>query len=237
MVSIPCWLTNRDLLSPVRGMVAHLLECDDVGEITIVDCGSSYPPLIDWYTGECPVNVILDENHGPRAAWRHIVADEFYFESDADLDLTDVPRDFLPQLQEGLCEHPEAIKAGLSLRIDDLPADGPGTPRVRAHESQFWRQRIDAHWFSGDIDTTAALYRPHHGWRGYGPALRAAPPYTARHLAWYLASETLNEEWRYYFEHLSPEGIAWSPYLRELFGLSPESPPSPPALHIAPNCA
>lgn len=217
-MSIPCWLTNRDTLTPVRGMVEFLLDCDEVGTVTIVDCESTYPPLIDWYRSACPVTVIFAENLGNHAPWRYIQPDDgYYFASDADFDLTGVPKDFLKLLREGLIEFPEVCKTALSLRIDDLPDDSPVAKKVIAHESQFWRRRRNGQWFDADVDTTVALYRGRSGWGGYGPALRADNPYTARHLPWYLASDTCTEEWEWYLRHLNPSGLTWGPRLKDEF--------------------
>lgn len=214
MSSIPCYLTNRDCLEPVRGMVDHLQQCADVGEITIVDCGSTYPPLLAWYES-CGVTVRRCENLGPRAAWvgrQHV--SEFYFVSDSDLDLTGVPLDFLQKLREGLERYPDYIKAGLSLRIDDLPADLPLTARVLDVETPYWSKPLDPDWYDAPIDTTAALYRDAREWMGYGPALRAAPPYCAKHLAWYLRAGAVPPDWQYYFENLKPSEVTWSRALK-----------------------
>lgn len=211
---IPCYLTNRDCLNPIRGMVEHLKRCDDVGQITIVDCASTYQPLLDWYADLDDVTVIRTTNLGPRAPWSHRHDDApFYFVSDGDLDISEVPHDFLCRLRQGLIDHPQAIKAGLSLRLDDLPNDLPLTRGVREMESQYWQTRI-GDWYDAPIDTTAALYRGHQGWGGYGPAIRSAPPYMARHLAWYLRPGEIPPDWQHYLDHLSAEGILWTPRLK-----------------------
>lgn len=212
-MTIPCYITNRDLLDSPRGIVEHLKQCDGVGEITIVDCASTYPPLLEWYD-RCGVTVRRCENLGPRAPW-HLRphCSEYYFVTDGDLDFTGVPHDFLTLLQAGLDEHPDRIKAGLSLRLDDIPADLPLTAGVLEMESAYWAKRLTDQWYDAPIDTTAALYRDHNEWGGYGPALRAAPPYVAKHTAWYLRPGQIPEDWRYYLDHLSPAGILWSPRL------------------------
>lgn len=213
-MSIPCYLTNRDCLNPVRGMVEHLQHCNDVGEITIVDCGSTYTPLLEWYQ-RCGVTVRRCPNLGPQAPWsgrQHV--SEFYFVSDGDLDISAVPLDFLCRLRDGLQEHSSVIKAGLSLRIDDLPPELPLTAKALRIETPYWANRLDQNWYDAPIDTTAAMYRDSQGWGGYGPALRAAPPYTARHLAWYLRPGQIPEDWQYYLDHLNPQGIVWSPTLK-----------------------
>lgn len=202
MTLIPCYLTNRDLLTPVRSMVERLLQFHRIGQVTIFDCGSTYPPLLDWYE-RCPCKVVRAENLGNHGVWsiidRHA---SNYFVSDADLDLSGVPDDFLNVLESGLAEFPEVIKAGLSLATDDLP-DTPIARKAAAVESRYWEDMRSQHWYAANIDTTAAIYRKGCGWRGYSPSIRRAPPYTARHLAWYL-TDPLPEEWQYYASRIPP---------------------------------
>lgn len=214
-VGIPCWLTNRDTMA-IREMVYQLLTCDEVGQITIVDCDSTYQPLLDWYENECPVNVIRAPNLGHFAPWKYLdQSDGPYFSSDGDFDLTGVPRDFLTRLKETLEKFPNIVKAGLSLSIDDLPDDSPVKAKVIAHESKFWENQIDSAHYDAAIDTTLALYRAGTGWGGYSPAIRLAPPYVARHVPWYLTPETTGPDWRHYFSRLDPKGITWGPALAD----------------------
>lgn len=210
--AIPCWLTNRDALA-VKPMVEHLITCDDVGPITIVDCDSTYAPLLDWYEHECPVNVIRADNLGNQAGWHFLDQSTSYIVSDADLDLSRVPRDFARKLQFALDRFPARIKAGLSLAIDDLPEDSPIRDRVVAHESQFWTTPLDDLHYDAAVDTTLAMYRAGTGWGGYSPAIRLAPPYTARHVPWYLTPASTGEDWQHYFSRLNPTGIVWGPAL------------------------
>lgn len=208
------YLTNRDCLTPVRGMVKHLQICEEVDEIVIVDCGSTNPELLDWYES-CPAKVIRCENLGPYAPW-HVMRDseEYYVVSDADLDISKIPIDFLTKLRLGMEDHPGIIKAGLSLAIDDLPMDFPFRDDVIRHESQFWTQQIDPHWYSAAIDTTFAVYRE-RSWQGYAPSLRSAPPYMARHIPWYLSEKTLSDEWLWYFQRC--ENVThWSSLFRRM---------------------
>lgn len=216
------YLTNRDCLSPVKGMVERLRLCDEVDEIVIVDCGSTYPDLLDWYASR-PATVLRCHNIGPYAPWQ-VMQDsgEYYAVSDADLDISSVPTDFLTRLRLGLQEHPENIKAGLSLAIDDLPHDFPFRDPVIHHESQFWTQPLDAHWYSAAVDTTFAVYKQ-RAWQACVPALRAAPPYVARHLPWYLSEKTMPEEWRWYFQRCE-KPTHWSSQFRNLLPNTNENP-------------
>ncbi len=220
---INCYLTNRDTLSPVKGMVEKLIQCDDVRRVIILDCGSTYPPLLEWYDSQSQAEVIRHENIGNRVTWDRPNAilgepgDRFYFASDADLDISQVPNDFLLRLQDGLNRYPKAVKAGLSLRLDDLDPAEPFFDRIHSYEDKYWTKQIDDHFYDADIDTVLAMYRTGEGWGGYGPALRSTAPYVARHLPWYLTTENITDEWIYYFKHLKQDGILWGPLLRDRF--------------------
>jgi hypothetical protein len=216
-VSIPCFLTNRDLMAVV-GMVEHLQRCDDVGPVTVIDCDSTYQPLLDWYASQRDVTVIRTENRGPQALWQLMQPSGDYFASDADLDISGVPTDFLVKLRAKLLE-PHWKKVGLSLRLDDIPDAHPFAAEVKAHEAQFWQRTNGPDWLIGLIDTTAAMYRGRSGWNGYGPAVRSAWPYCARHLLWYLTPGNVPEDWQHYLNRLSPKGVHWSPKLRDALGL------------------
>ena len=204
------WINNRNRLTTTKAMVAYLRMVHGAEPI-IVDNASTYPPLLEWYaTGPCKI-VRLPDNRGPRAPWTLpfdlAMGGKHYAVTDSDLDLEGVPSDLLLQLRDGLLRYPAAIKAGMSLEIDDLPNDKPLTPTIRAWESQFWQKQLSDQWWSADVDTTFALYRAGTGWGRYGPAIRANRPYTARHVPWYC--EDSNEE-RYYTEHCDPQWPTWA---------------------------
>ncbi len=139
---------------------------------------------------------------------------KYYAVSDADLDISNVPTNFITKLRLGLEEHPENIKAGLSLAIDDLPLDFPFRDAVIKHESQFWTQPVDTSWYSAAIDTTFAVYQQ-RTWSGYSPSLRSTPPYIAKHLPWYLSEQTMSEEWLWYFKRCESD-THWSSQFRNI---------------------
>ena len=220
MVRVPIFLNARDLVTPLRAMVDRLLTTPGAGHITIVDNASTWPPLLEWYreVGSPEIHVVrLGENRGELAPFGiPPAATPYYAVSDPDLDLAGVPDDFIHRLIAGLDRNPDRVKAGLSLRIDDLPEDGPLTEAVRRHEARFWERPLDGDWYDANVGLTFAVYPgPARPFR-YGPALRAAPPYTARHLPWYLSPESLDDEWRYYFEHARCPSACWSNKLRKL---------------------
>lgn len=213
-----CYITVWNLLSPLPQLV------DDIRRFgakpIIVDNASTYPPLVEWLNRQTRIPVIrMAANYGPRAAWSlGIDKQECYIVTDGDLELSEIPDDALDVLIEGFSVAPSIHKVGFSLRIDDLPPGGPLTDAVRDWEARYWQRPIGNRYFDAEIDTTFAVYDSTRPGNAYGPALRTAPPYTARHLPWYWTQENLTGEIRYYLKALSQSVGArtWSPRLVSL---------------------
>lgn len=199
--------------------------CDQIAALDnatpiIIDNASTWEPLLDWYNN-CPYEVIrMRENLGHHAPWLSGVishdASPVYGVTDCDLDLTGVPSDAIEYLASGLSRG--IIKCGLSLRIDDLP---PWQTSVKSWEARWWKSPLPGgRFFRAAIDTTFALYRKetHHSvcMRVVNvPALRAAPPYTARHVPWYLDGENLDAENANYFATANSSN-SWRPNGKQL---------------------
>jgi hypothetical protein len=165
--------------------------------------------------------VVRFTNNGPYAPWHAgLIAQERgeFAVTDSDLLVDDLPGDTLEHLRDGLRLFPLAIRAGVSLEIDDLPNDAPLTAEVKRWESRFWRDRADAHWFRAAVGCTLAVYRPGSPGPGiYTPAIRADRPYTARHSPWYCTAATLTDEQRYFFEHVDHARSCWGMRLKQAF--------------------
>ena len=66
-MGIPVIINNRNLLTWPKAMVRDLNKWEGIGDIYIVDNGSTYEPLLEWYaTNPCKV-VMLGENLGHQA--------------------------------------------------------------------------------------------------------------------------------------------------------------------------
>lgn len=212
------YITSFNLLTPLKAICEQgvRLGLDPV----IVDNASTYPPLVDWLMNDCPHRVArLTENKGQRAAWDNgtiDTRDKWWAVTDCDLDLSGVPSDTVHVLMDGMRRHDWAVKAGLSLELEDIPEDLPLTKRVRNHERRFWEHQLDDQFFQADIDTTFAVYRKDGPQGHYGPAIRANRPYTARHLPWYWDPANLDKEQKQYLEKCSSGGRTWTPQILEI---------------------
>lgn len=210
------FLTARDLLS-VCDMAEKLLTMDEVDFITIVDCQSTYRPLLDRYD-QLPdgIEILNCSNLGPRAAWAicsELMQEGPYIVSDGDLDISGFPRDTITRMRERLMSQPHLKKVGAALSVGDLPNTRVAQMAI-AHESHFWGRPTAPGFYAADIDTTFAMYRE-PVWAGYGPSERCGFA-TARHLAWYLEPGKIPGDWQHYLGRVAPEaGTHWSQYLAE----------------------
>ncbi len=179
----------------------------------IVDNGSTYEPLLDYYrTTPHPV-IRFHFNYGSHVVWDKGVVDMLgiegqYIVTDSDLDLSGVPDDFLDIMTKGLEKHQWAVKCGLSLEINDLPDTAQGHYIRNNWEKVYWREPLDGMYFKADTATTFALYRVEVKEWKVTPAIRTNRPYTAKHVPWYYTDfDGLPEDEKNYFNTTNPK---WS---------------------------
>lgn len=195
--------------------------CEDLTvsgcEVILIDNGSSYQPLLDWYKeGNYPVHYLKG---GHKSLWESGLIEKYneshYIVTDHDLDISKVPHDFVDFLMKGF-DDPTIVKSGLSLKIDDLPKND-FTKGVINWEKNFWNKPRDKNGFYlAEIDTTLAIYdRDRLNINDFFRAVRSPPPYSARHLPWYN-EENISEEEQYYFDHVDIYGY-WTTQYIELF--------------------
>lgn len=191
-----CFIINFNRISlPVQ--LAHW--CYNNGlEPIIIDNASTYPPLLDYYNFRCPFTVMrMDKNYGAHVVWEQNVLKTLgitdnYIVTDPDLDLSNIPDDFLMVLEEGLRRYPQFDKCGFSLEINGIKNQG-----TIDWESQFWKYPLDDRYFNAAIDTTFALYKtPVFSYKG----IRTNRPYTAIHVPWtYTHAKDLPEDEQFYY--------------------------------------
>lgn len=212
------FINNRDRLTTLKQLILWL-EKKGFQQITVIDNASTYPPLLEYYENELRHRLIrLEENIGYLSLWETDIFSKdvhgYYLYTDSDIiPADDCPDDFLQIFYRGLIENPDIDKVGFSLRIEDLPDHNPMRARIKQHEQQFWRKKRGDLYFSAPIDTTMALYRPHvrGGW--WRPALRTAPPYSARHLPWYENPINRPPDEQYYIAHAKTSSH-WTQFMK-----------------------
>ncbi len=205
-MKIPVYINSFNRLSYLEGILKELERFDALGPITVVDQASTYPPLQEWLSQRKDFRLIrMRENHGPRGVFagleRHNFGCPFYIVSDPDLDFSQCPADLIPRLVGVMQANPEIVKAGPSIRLDDIPTSVPFYDRIMLDEGVHYREWFSPEWWKAAIDTTFAIYRFGEPFL-YSPALRAAAPYHVRHLPYYHVPANLTDEDRWYIENL-----------------------------------
>lgn len=163
-----------------------------------IDNNSDYPPLLEYYRNRCPFPVIrMDNNYGHMVVWKQGILKRLgitgeYIVTDPDLDLSNIPSDFLTVLRKGLERYPQYDKCGFSLELEGAVSQG-----TIDWERQFWQHPLDEIYFSAPIDTTFALYKTQEFSL---KAIRTNRPYTAIHVPWsYTCVKDLPEDEQYYY--------------------------------------
>ena len=180
--------------------------------VTVIDNGSSYEPLLDWYDTECPFPIHrINENGGHMIPWNGNIVprDEYYCVTDCDVVPDEnCPDDAIGHLKDLLDKHADYFKVGFSLRIDDIPAHYKQSNEVKNWEKQFWYNNI-GDGFDAPIDTTFAMYRPFDGSWDLR-AIRSLPPYQARHLGWYVDNNNLPPDIKWYQKNMNKHISDWT---------------------------
>jgi glycosyltransferase involved in cell wall biosynthesis len=212
---IPVFIVNRNRHQALEQLVRWLTDAG-TRKVVIFDNGSTYPPLLEYYS-RLPegVSVLrLEQNFGPYVLWEqgvHRVMDTPYILTDSDIVPADFcPADLIARLLQVMQQYPDATKVGPALRIDNLPDGYTDADTVRKWESQFWEHPVAPGVFAAPIDTTFALYPPRAEFSLDDRALRLGYPYISEHTPWYAQEATLSDEERYYRTHTSKTFSNWS---------------------------
>jgi hypothetical protein len=203
-MKIPVIINNRDLLTWPKAMVEKIKTYKDVGSIYIVDNGSTYSPLLEWYKTN-PCGIIMEKNLGFSAPWLsgivENVASPYYVVTDSDMGLEDTPEDTLVYLLDKL-RRLNLDKIGLGLDWQRVKPESMYYNRMQGHEKNRWATSkvSDDVYLDVQIDTTFALYK--RGSYFIGGASTTFP-YVARHLPWELSREDYenNEEFKNYVQN------------------------------------
>jgi len=195
-MKIPIIINNRNLLTWPSKMVEDLLTFENVGEIIILDNGSTYEPLLEWYKTN-PCTIIHSENLGHWAPWilnlPNKLGFNYYVVTDSDLDLSNTPKDSLLYLKEKLNSHSEYSKIGLSLYNWNVPEESPYHHFLKTWGLNNWGDDtiIDGLLTKQLVDTTFALYHidRHH----LGNSYASNSPYSVRHIPWEITNDVIQD--------------------------------------------
>lgn len=212
---IPCVINNFNRLSTTKKLVEDL-QALNYTKIVILDNGSSYPPLLQWYNTLSDVVVYKLNNIGPRAIYDSGIIKSFpswvaYTDSDIELNLN-TPHGFIETMIEK-AEKWGYTKAGLALRTDDIQPHQFGY-NWREWESKYWTQELEKDVYHADVDTTFCIVRKDIPFQYR--SIRLAGDFTCKHLPWYNSFDNLSEEEEYFLEHSSDDSTykrCWKQYV------------------------
>ena len=205
-------INNRNRLTTTKNMVDKLLNLNPDEQIIIIDNGSTYPPLLDWYktVGQTNFNITIDveirfeKNEGHLALWATQLDKElgdFFVYTDSDIILNEnFPMDWKEIMYNVHLKYGYR-KVALGIRIDDLPEHYRYRNQVMRNEGRWWLEAVDEHLYKADTDTTFAFMK--NFLDNCYPSLRITrPDMICRHHGWYLDLDNLDEEEKYYLENL-----------------------------------
>ena len=202
-IKIPVVIINRNLLTWPQKMLDKIKELDNVGNIYIVDNGSTYEPLLEWYESN-PCDIVKVNNIGHISPWICGLVDSFntpYVITDPDLDIEKIPNDTLTYLNNTLNMFSDVGKIGLSLDWELVTEDLEYYDHMRkCYYPIYSNPPVFPNVYNLPIDTTFALYnRKEYFIGGYS----VSGKYKAGHLPWYFTKEEreTNEEFAYYLNH------------------------------------
>jgi len=200
---IHCVIICRDRVTHLNKLVSWLEHTPH--KIVLLDNGSTYPPLLEYYEHSPHQIVRLGLNIGQHSPWHSKFLDtldeEFFMVSDPDIVPTEeCPYDAIEFLIRGLQTHTDHRKAGLSLKIDDVPLNYGQYEFMKRHEGNGGPGDVEVgeHFWHKPIDTTFAVMRKGTPYT-FSEGMRAKPPYSARHMEWYRIGP--DPEYDYYWSH------------------------------------
>lgn len=227
------FIPTRDRFNTLVKLLAWLkANGQDPGETYLVDMNSTYPPMRELLAGwrkEGYRVLLTKQNFGARGMFRHGIIRQHcprgaFFVSDPDIVPADTCKpNLLARLHRFLGRHPGYTKAGLALKIDDLPTHFPFHERVRKFESRYWKSRPigKSEFRQAALATTFCCMRSVDSVNEWcyskGKDARTMPPDLGIHEPWYLDPDNMPEDEQYYYDHAprrqpgKPEaGTSWT---------------------------
>lgn len=235
MPDVPIFINSRDRLEPLRDLVGWL-ESAGHDEIYIIDNGSAWPPLLEWYESIPHRVIMLGRNVGKNALWEadgvfDLTAGRPFAYTDSDIvPVPECPFDAVDRFLGLLGRYRGVNKAGFGIKSDDIPDRYAHKQHVLAGARNERAWPLERGVLFGAIDTQFAVYRPGGRARPHSAAVTCYP-YVARHHSFYLDLDNLSEEDAFY-ERRSEEARAelghfthWA--TRDVSGVDMPPPPGP----------
>jgi hypothetical protein len=195
-------INNRDRLTTTVKLVEDLLN-RNTKSIWIIDNGSSYPPLLDWYN-KLPSDVTLFRYHniGHYALWSSglikQIKEDWCFYTDSDIELNSkMPVEYQCYMLDVANKY-SIDKIGAALSIDNIPDHYSLKEQVLRNEDRWWLNEVEPNIYRADTDTTFCLIKKVDQFE----SLRIAGDFTCKHTPWYIDLNNLDEEEKYYISNI-----------------------------------
>ncbi|MBA3680811.1 MAG: glycosyltransferase family 2 protein [Bacteroidetes bacterium] len=213
--NVPIVINNRNRYTCMLQLI-NWLERNNYSNIIILDNDSTYAPLLEYYKTTKHKVIFLKRNVGYMALWEteffKNIKKGFYVYTDPDV----IPNPFCPgnivyKLYSVLSKYNSIEKAGAALKINDLPDQYDQKKNVLEWEKIYWEKHVEKNVFDAVVDTTFALYKPlAFGNAEMSKAYRVGGEYEFLHLPWYIDSNNLTEEEKYYRNNVLKTSSQWS---------------------------
>ena len=212
-------ITNYNRCEHLRKLLYWLsYVANYVGEITIVDNGSTWPETLDLYDeleAEEEATIIQRKSNDGYLAARDVVRKlpGRFIATDPDVfPAKGCPANLIPLLHSLLDDYPQLNKAGPGLLTDSIPTNHILRKRICKCEAHVIFDRLPCNRArEAYLDTTFALYRNGKSWGKIKHAARTEPPYSFEHPDWAVDLRDPPLEYRNYYRIASKDSssIAW----------------------------
>jgi len=202
-------INNRNLYTWPSKMYEKIKNLEGLKEIIIVDNNSNNYLVNEWYSKlNCKI-VYLNKNVGHTAPWLkeilNLVTTDFYFVSDPDLEIDNLPKDSLFHLASILVKYPKYKKVGLEL---DNPVHLINSEKFKdTYECEKFYHSLPIlkkEFREAYVDTTFAVYNRNILSKYEVCGIRTVSPYSAKHLPWYdYEVNSIKSEYDFYINNAS----------------------------------
>jgi GT2 family glycosyltransferase len=213
--NVPVFIICRDRLSTLSQLMERL-DYFGLKNIIFIDNDSAFPPLVEYFQSTPYQTLLTGQNVGHKSPWesgiiKTLAPNDFYIVTDPDvIPVESCPADAITHFLQLHGKHDRHQKIGFGLKIDDLPDHYDHKQAVITWEKQFWLNPLEPDVYDVPLDTTFALYKPFNYRYFLHPSIRTGGHYVARHLPWYVNTDSVDPEEQYYRDRASGAVTTWA---------------------------
>ena len=217
------FIISFNRLEVLKESMSHFKRIFAATNIYIIDKGSDYQPLIEYYKElhQDGTHVILSDPmiggpDGPgglndlhKEIDKYKNKFDYYAVTDPDIALEGCDEDILTVYANFLELYPDIDIVGPMLKIDDIPEGYPAREWCyRRHVDQFWSKKPekiafnnkDIYFQKAKIDSTFGLLRSTKSFTRLLDGIRVYNPYEAKHLDWYIIPDDMTPDQKNYMD-------------------------------------